>query len=226
MTDELEPLDQELVDVLAPEREPRPAPAGSRDRVLERLDRSIGGGLAPLPGAGTGTGGSMLLRYAPLATLGIGIAIGAAWSPRERTVVVERPAPSMTVAEAPVATSAPVSEAPSASMSAAPPAKPAPKPSASNIERDDLGQERSMLDATRTALLRRDHGAALAMLERHAARHPHGRLAEERDALMVQALALAGRREEARARSDAFAKQYPQSLFLPTVRAALQGNGP
>jgi hypothetical protein len=45
-------------------------------------------------------------------------------------------------------------------------------------------------------------------------------MAEERQALQVLSLARAGRLEEARSSSLAFATLYPDSLFLDRVRAA------
>jgi hypothetical protein len=240
---EVGPLDPALAEVIEEERPLRSAPAGSRARVLERLDTSLGGGLTGTPPAAPpssqGPGGrgaaGWLARGAAVATFVVGIAVGAAWSPRGRVVVdapsssaparESQPAPFASAVEAitPSTTASSVQIATvdaGASVSPAPPSAPRPAP-----ERDDLAQERSLLEAARTALLRRDASGTLAMLQKHATRYPNGRLAEERDALIVQALALAGRGDEARARTEAFEKRYPQSLFLPSVRGASSTGG-
>jgi hypothetical protein len=48
-----------------------------------------------------------------------------------------------------------------------------------------------------------------------------GRLAEEREALRIRALAAAGRSHDARARAAAFRARFPRSLFLPVVDQVL-----
>jgi hypothetical protein len=47
-------------------------------------------------------------------------------------------------------------------------------------------------------------------------------LTEEREALAVKALLLAGRDDEARQRAARFRERYPQSLFLPALEAKLR----
>ena len=53
-------------------------------------------------------------------------------------------------------------------------------------------------------------------------RFPDGRLVEEREALRVQALAQLGRAAEAHEVAARFRRQYPRSMLLPVVDAALQ----
>jgi hypothetical protein len=79
-----------------------------------------------------------------------------------------------------------------------------------------------MIDTARAALARGDFEAALAAAEKHARAFPRGRLAEERDAIAVQALAGAKRGPEARARADAFRAKYPKSMLLPIVEDAVR----
>ncbi len=86
---------------------------------------------------------------------------------------------------------------------------------------DTLGPERVLLDRARTALTRRSPRDALAALSEHSRRYPRGRLTEEREALMIQALIAAGRYETARRRAEAFHRRYPTSLFRVSVDAAL-----
>lgn len=96
--------------------------------------------------------------------------------------------------------------------------QPTAKPSTPNFSKDHaLAAERSLLELSRTAITRGDAKTALKQLQRHARMHRRGRLAEERDALWVQALVLDRSYEKARARAQRFKKRYPQSLFLPVV---------
>ena len=74
------------------------------------------------------------------------------------------------------------------------------------------------------ALARGSAADALAALEVHAREFPDGRLAEERDALRIHALASSGRREEAATRARAFRATYPSSIFLPVVDRAAPKN--
>ena len=91
---------------------------------------------------------------------------------------------------------------------------PAPAPST-------LAAERTLLETARTALTRGNASEALDALSRHERLFAHGELAEERESLRVQALLLAGRREEARAAAQRFEAKYPKSLSIAAVRASL-----
>jgi hypothetical protein len=104
---------------------------------------------------------------------------------------------------------------------AEPPPKPASEPKKSGTSDRSNSEERTLLETARTAMLRGDRAGALEKLEQHEKRFPHGRLAEERDAMRVIALAGVGRSDEARARGAAFAIKYPKSLLLPAVQEAL-----
>jgi hypothetical protein len=84
-----------------------------------------------------------------------------------------------------------------------------------------LAQERALLDVARTALGRGDGQATLTALAKHAQRFPNGQLAEEREALGIQALLLLKRNDEARARGARFRQRYPGSVLLPAIEAAL-----
>lgn len=85
-----------------------------------------------------------------------------------------------------------------------------------------LAAERTLIETAKTAVGRRDGSAALAALDRHAAAHPRGQLAEEREALAVQALAVAGRLPEARARARRFEATYPTSILRFAVDEAVR----
>jgi hypothetical protein len=83
-----------------------------------------------------------------------------------------------------------------------------------------LGEEQRLLDTARAAVARQAYSAALSTLGEHATRFPHGRLAEERELLYVQALAGSGNTAAASERAKAFERQFPGSIFLPAVKAA------
>lgn len=96
------------------------------------------------------------------------------------------------------------------------------KPRAAASTADTLRAERALLTAARAALDADDPAAALAALDRHAARFPTGILAEERTATRVRALCAAGRRADADAARDAFLARWPRSVHEARVRAACQ----
>ncbi len=135
------------------------------------------------------------------------------------------PAPSVPEAPEP----APTVSVPALNVPAAPPAAsvapattaPPFTPHAEPNEDAELTAERAQLEVARTALARGQAAAALTVLHADAAARPRGRLAEERDSMTIQALALAGRTDEARARATTFTRRYPRSLFLPIVQAAI-----
>jgi len=81
--------------------------------------------------------------------------------------------------------------------------------------------ERSLVEQARSALARGLVSEALAALKQLAARFAGGRLAEERDAVLVHALAAAGRQAEADEKAKAVLTRYPESLFRPLVDAAV-----
>ena len=86
----------------------------------------------------------------------------------------------------------------------------------------DLAVERRLLEVARTALGRGNGADALVAVDEHARRFRHGALAEEREAIAVQALIDSDRQADARARGARFERDYPKSILLPTVRAALE----
>lgn len=183
------------------------------------------------------------------ATFALGAAGGVAV---DRTFVAGRAAPSAHVAAPPAPPRPSPTNAPSDLLPATPPppdppadppavpadalphARPAPAPSPARAASatasagpgtasdTDLGHERALVTQARTALARGDAAASLDALDRHAATFPRGRLAEERDALRVTALARLGRRDEARAAAATFATRYPKSPLLGVVKASAE----
>jgi hypothetical protein len=135
----------------------------------------------------------------------------------------------------PVAAAAPVLAAPAPAPEpraepprrAGPPRRPAepasppePEPPVAPAEDTALAEGTVLLRA-RSALARGDAAAALSAVREHADRFPDGRLAIEREALAIDALLLAGRRDEARARATRLVSQAPDSPYASRARRAL-----
>lgn len=95
----------------------------------------------------------------------------------------------------------------------APSSTPAPAPT--------LADELRVIDDARHALAR-DPSAAVDALTAAATRMPAGQLRDERDALLVEALARCNRWSEARQRAEALARRDPQSPQNARVRALLR----
>ena len=239
----LEPLDPELAALFDRERSEHRQEPMAREEVLHRAERAIRlAALAPPPGDLAlppsslpapprgllgGASAKVLLGVALAAAFGGGVVVGRASAPTPTS-----PSPSFVVTASRSESPSPSpSEGgpPSIEASALPSAPPAPSaPSASSAGPrarpddtvSDLAREQELVDTARGALARGRAAEALAATERHAARFPNGALAEERDALAVQALALDGRIDEARLRASRFTARYPRSIFRPAVERA------
>jgi len=66
---------------------------------------------------------------------------------------------------------------------------------------------------------------ALAQLDRATERFPSGALAQEREALAIEAAACAGREDEAARRASTFLRDYPSSPHADAVRRLGRGHG-
>lgn len=119
-------------------------------------------------------------------------------------------APALAVKPAAVTGPRP-SAAPAAPASAPPPAA-----------ADALAAEIALLDRARARLRASDAPGALAELDRHAAEHPRGALASEATLLRIEALVLAGRREEARKIAAPLLERPPGDLRGDRARALLE----
>ena len=248
---ELDPLDPEIDDLLSDDRAAcghELAPVAAKARVIRRVELGLAGlGVAGLPTV-TGTG---VLPRAPvglwplgkriavgIASLAVGGGAGAGamhWHDAHVAVTgrgVDAPVvtPSLTGHPEPVLSAtlappaAPATVAVAVRAAPSPSAPPSTLPSASVSERtasEDLAAERILLDEARASLLQGESGKAVAPLLEHARRHPRGRLVEEREALLVQALARSGRAAEARESGARFQQRFPGSLFGAAVQDAL-----
>ncbi|MBE2253939.1 MAG: hypothetical protein IAE78_30705, partial [Myxococcus sp.] len=100
--------------------------------------------------------------------------------------------------------------------------RPAPMPPKKVAVADTLGRERVLLDLARSALSRGDNAKALSAAQAHEAQFAAGQLVEEREALLVQILWSAGRRDDAVRRLHAFSRQFPDSPLRPSLDAMMR----
>ncbi len=227
MPEPLEPFAEALVE--AERLQPLSVDDAARQRVLLRLEGTLAVPLAAATALGSSSGASAGIAHAvgvkwAAALLLAGAVVGSA-----TTVVVMRRLPpheSVRVVEVPVVREVPVpaSGPPEAAVKQRPPT-PAPVPtrpqvpnrSPAQVVESTLNDEQPLLETARTALLNRRPDAALAALRQHGATFAHGALSEERDALWVQALVLAGDDAGAAARAHWFREQYPNSILRAAV---------
>ncbi len=197
-------------------------------RVLDRAVASVADlPVPPGPRGGGGSGLGVARRVAHPAWVAgaflAGTAVGVGLHARLAAPVVK----TITVVER-VETPA----APPPSMQTAPSSPALPSVDRPSVRADparaepaghdvDLAAERAIVEAARTSLSRSRGAAALEALDDHARRFPHGRLAEEREALAVQALVALGRGAEAKERAVRFRRTFPESILLPAVAAAI-----
>jgi hypothetical protein len=142
-----------------------------------------------------------------------------------RVVYVDRPTRSAASPKEPdpEASAAPASGASSATPSAAPARSAADRANSGSgaDSPSDLARERALLDIARADAAQGEPARVLAVVEQHRQRFPHGRLAEEREALAIRALLSLGRRPEAEARARAFRAAYPNSFLTAVIDSAL-----
>lgn len=219
MTDPMDPLDA----LVAAEIE-RPEDSTDIDAVRARLATTLGAGAL----AGTGARAATTAKAAlgptiakAVVLLGIGFGAGFATravvtpaSPAASTIAT--PVVSASVSAAPTATIEPsstIATVPVTSLPSIATASPSTRSSTTTKPRaGDAEAERLLLETARAALQRGDAAGAIDRLREHRTTYPSGSLREERDALMVTALARAGRREEAARAAAQFRKDYPLSL--------------
>jgi hypothetical protein len=197
--------------LLAAERQAPAPPAAVKARVFDAVRASIAAPPPPTPtiDPATSIGAAAKLTGVLLAGAIAGAGMHAILRPPEREVtVVKIPVPIEIVRQVPI-------PAPPIEPPITPPPRAKPRPAS------DLAAERVLLEQARTALAKRNPADAIAALEAHRKKFAQGQLREERLALEVQALVSADRRTDAEARAAELRTEYPRSLFLPVVDAAL-----
>ncbi|MBK7860705.1 MAG: hypothetical protein IPJ65_19300 [Archangiaceae bacterium] len=231
---ELPPLPDDLRRMLAE----LPGEAPSAD-VEARMFAAIGAALAPTAAAtataagakagasasGASAVGAGVAKYVVAAFIAGAVAGGGAHAVLAPTPVrvVTAPLP-IAVAPEPAVAREPVIEPPPPPTAPAPEAprrvKREPKVEAAAPAPGHLGEERRLLDAARTALREGKPDRALTVLEQHLQGFERGELAEEREAMRVQALMSLQRVAEARLLAAEFRARYPGSMFLPVIDEA------
>ena len=86
------------------------------------------------------------------------------------------------------------------------------------LRTDSLHEQVEQLDRARVALGAGDAEKALALLASYEARFSHGALLEEAQVIRIEALFAAGRPEEAKRLTAAFASDHPDSPHIARIR--------
>jgi hypothetical protein len=203
--------------LFAAERAASVADLATRASVRAKLAATVGA--APL-GSPVVTG-SLLLGAKVIAGIALVIGIGAV-ATRTRTNEPQRPAPIAvappSIPAAPPALEISVSAEPGAVPAA--PARAAHRPKSSpRVAVADAPSQTELLRDAWSAMSTGDAKHALALVAHDEQLHPHGALAEERDALEIEALARLRRFDEARIARDAFIARYPSSIHRTRLRS-------
>jgi hypothetical protein len=244
MSDEkLQPLDPTLKALYERDAAMRNVPQDAVERLQSRLAPLLaaGGGISAPPPVGTAAAKAAgwwlpLAKY--LSVLAVGSGVGAAVH-----ATVSKPAPPKVVyvdrvvsvpdsaaiaCSTPTPATAPPPPAASSTTAVTTPPTARATTSAASASSSppetgdrDLAGERVLIEIARAALSRGDTGAALEATGRYDRTFPRGQLHEESDALAIQALARAGRAQEAAARAAQFHKRYPHGLFGAVVDQAV-----
>jgi hypothetical protein len=212
------PHSPETEALLAREREIAPLPEALRERALARARGSLRSAAVMPPvivrtptrkrwaiAAGLFCVGSAAMAAAAY-EIGVHWARAPLLSPEAK-----RPIPPARAPAGP----APAPSPPLTESDAAPSEQPTPGPRP--MRQPVSVEELRLLRQARAAVARRDFSGALPPLVEHARRFREGRLAEEREALRVTALAGLGHTDDARRAARQFEAHYPRSVLLPAV---------
>ena len=201
--------------LLEREREIPPVGAAVRARALARARAAIAAG--PPAKAALPRTRVPQLRWAAAAVLLLvaSAAAGAAVFQYRARVAIHRAAPRPARA-AFLAPSVPAAPPPVAALDHDEPPPPVAAPARQAAPTAEA--ELRLLRQARAAVARQDYASALPPLGEHARRFKNGRLAEEREALHVRALAGLGRTDEARRAAHRFEARFPRSVLLPAVK--------
>lgn len=215
MTDRGPPLPPDVQAILDQERSIPALPPAVRARALATARAAVAAGtVAPPMGPPT-----TWVRWAAVAALtaaagAAGGAIAYRRHAKHPDAVTERAIPAV----APALATPPIAPAVEVSVPVRPLLE---EPTNEDGRRTKLvvpQEELRLLRQARAAVARGAFAAALAPIAEHARLFEDGRLAEEREALRVKALAGLGRKDEARRAASAFQTRFPRSVLLPAVR--------
>jgi hypothetical protein len=225
MSDELEPLGEDVSSLLRALPAPATVSPAARAQVLERIGNTLLAAPPLVAGAGAGAAAASLSAKVVVTLLLAGAVPAAVAGFLYGRASAPTPEPRVVVREVPVMV-APPSPSPSAPP---PPAPPEPVVAPRETPRNEAPRVtppdgRPLVEAARTALLKSDAPRALELLREHAQRFPQSQLAEERAALEIQALLLSGDVPRARAAATAFKARWKNSVFSSVADAALEGN--
>jgi hypothetical protein len=245
---DLEPLPVDLQRLLRQGRPGDEPPAGSRQAVLAFVAAQAGAlGAATLihgaarashaaSAASRGAFGRSLIALKGSFGIGglvVGVAAGTGVGAAGHAALVSRQDAPLPVVASPSGVNSPPSaaapieltEIPSSSPPLVAPLQAPPATRAgdapSSAKDTSLRSEGALIDMARTAVARGQGESALAPLERHGREFPHGRLAEDREWLWIQALLLTGRTDAAKERAARFRTAFPRSLMLPALDQVL-----
>jgi hypothetical protein len=221
---QLEPLSPDIQTLLEGSRTVPPAPDDLRWRALARARRAVDTGELH---------GDKVPSWRPRAGLVAAILVGIgglAWAlrtlePRLPSSHSEHDSPSAlsNVADGrgsvgSVALPSESSPAASVVRTDAQPTLVVPAPSASSGSKASSREtELLFLERARHSAQAGNYAATLSAVSEHARRFPLGRLSEEREALRVRALWGLGRTSEARSAVQAFGRDFPRSVLLPSL---------
>jgi hypothetical protein len=240
-------LPDDLEDLLDAERDIDAPPHAQRQRIFTRLEplilpvaigtgalatsASVSATAEAAAGAGATTtaviGGALRAKViasvlsAAVVGAGVGAAGHAYFAPPRAAPAV----PAASVVPAPKAPPPPAPEPERAPEPAPTPSAAAPPASASRTEErarsaGSLRAERLLIETASAALVRGDNASAIAALRQHARTFPKGALAEEREVLLVKALAASGDDAAAKRRAKDFKTKFPGSLQQDSVDKA------
>jgi len=88
---------------------------------------------------------------------------------------------------------------------------------AATMTADELARERQLIDVARSALRGGDLQLAAKSLVEHGMRFPHGVLVEEQRVLSIELAVAKGDLDGARAKANAFRRDYPRSVFRARI---------
>jgi len=209
------PVSPEIKNLLDRERVIPPISASQRARAMARARASLATAAA-IPLVPSGATPRTRWAAAAAAALVVSAAVGAAaYEIRARMAPLPATRPAAVAPRSEVVARVPAASPLAGAVGVPTPVTIGQAPALSPMEADRA--ELRLLRRARVAVARGDFATALSPIAEHARRFKNGRLAEEREALRVKALAGLGRTEEARRAAAAFRARFPRSVLRPAV---------